>query len=363
MEFRHELIDATPPNDEFMICLTSDLTGNGRDDVIIGAREGSPSLLWYENPGWECHEIANVPGLEAGGIVADITGNGRYDIVAGEPLGHHTAYWFEHPLDPRDEWTVHPITTDYHKYHDQAFADVDDDGDPELLLLSQFSEVICYYDVPDDPRQSPWPRDHRTIIDAGRGDVEGIQILDIDGDGRTELVLGRHIYHRQDESGTEWEYERVAPDWEDERVRVQVGDLDGDGADEIVLTECELPALGARHGIYHDGRLGICSPPDWEPTVLADDLHCPHSLQLADFTGDGRLDIFVAESDYDDPETTRQFVFENQGNGTFEPRLIGEDIGTHQAQLADLTGDGNRTDIVGKNDTSPGHVDAWYHVA
>ncbi len=359
MRFRHERIDDDPPNDQFMICLVTDLTGNGRDDVIIGAREGGPSLFWYENPGWERHDIATVPGLEAGGTLADLTGNGRLDVIAGEPLGHHTAYWFEQPADPRDEWTAHPITEDYHKYHDQAVADVDDDGEPELVLLSQNSEVMCYYDIPDDPRRTPWPRDHRTVIDAGRGDVEGIQIDDIDGDGRTELVLGRHVYHREDDTAKEWSYERVAPDWEDERVRVQVADIDDDGDNEIILAECELPALGARHGIHHDGRLAICSPPDWEPAVLADDLHCPHSLQLADFTGDGRFDVFVAESDYGDPDTPRMFVFENAGGGDFIRHVVGEGIGTHQAQLADLDGDGSIA-IVGKNDTSPGHVDAWH---
>ena len=357
MEFRHERIDDAPPNTEHMICLTTDLTGNDRDDVIVGARAGGPSLYWYENPGWECHEIATVPGLEAGGTLGDVSGNGRLDIIAGEPLGHHTAYWFEQPEDPREPWDVHEITNDYHKYHDQAFADVDDDGEPEVLLLSQYSEVICYYALPDDPRDR-WPRSNRTIIDAGRGDVEGIQILDLDRDGRTELVLGRNIYHRVDEHGEEWTVERVASGWEDERVRVKVEDIDEDGEYEIILAECELPALGARHDIYHDGRLGICRPPDWDPEVLRDELHCPHSLQLADFSGNGHTDIYVAESDYGGHDNPRHFILENQGDGSFEHHLIAEGVGTHQAQVADVTGNG-RPDIVGKNDTDPAHVDAW----
>ena len=360
MTFRHERIDASPPNTEHMICLSTDFTGNGRDDVIVGARSGEPSMYWYENPGWARHDIVDVPGLEAGGAFADITGNGRLDILAGGHYGQHEAYWFEQPADPRDEWSVHTICSDYHKYHDQAFADVDDDGEPEVVLLSQYSEVMCYYDVPDDPRGGPWPRRNRTVIDAGQGDVEGIQVMDLDHDGKTELVLGRNIYHRQDADGREWERERIAPAWEDERVRVVVSDLDDDGDYEIILAECELPALGARHDIYHDARLGICGTPDWTPDVLRDDLHCPHSLLVADFTGTGTLDIFAAESDYGGHERPRHFLFENDGNGTFETHLVFEGVGTHQAQLADLTGDGT-PDIVGKNDTDPGHIDVWYN--
>ena len=360
MEFRHEPLDEEPPNTQHMICLATDLTGNGRDDVVVGARNGEPSLYWYENPGWERHDIVDVPGLEAGGAFADVTGNGRLDILAGGHVGQHEAYWFEQPEDPREEWDVHVICNDYHKYHDQAFADVDDDGDPEVVLLSQYSEVICYYDVPDDPRDGPWNRKNRHVVAAGRGDVEGIQVLDVDGDGRTELVAGRHVFHRQDDAGDLWEAERVAPDWEDERVRVLAEDVDGDGEIELILAECELPALGARHDIYHDGRLGVCSAPDWEPEVLRDDLHCPHSLQVADFDGDGHLDVYVAESDYGGNENPRHFVLENNGDGTFEHHLVHEGTGTHEAKLADLTGDGT-LDVVGKNDTDPGHVDLWYN--
>jgi len=364
MRFRHECIDPDPPNTDHMICLATDLTGTGRDDVIVGAREGHPSIYWYENPGpggdWKRHDVVNVPALEAGGALADLTGDGRLDVLAGGPLGHHDAYWFEQPADPREEWTTHVICSDYHKYHDQAFADVDDDGEPEVVLLSQYSEVICYYDLPDDPRGSGWPRSDRTVVAAGTGDAEGIQVLDIDDDGRTELVVGRRIFHREDEAGEEWTAERVAPGWEDERVRVVAADVDEDGREELLLAECELPALGARHGIYHDGRFGVCAPPEWEPTVLRDDLHCPHSLQVADFDGDGHPDVFLAESDYDDNENPRQFVFENRGDGAFETHLVGEGIGTHEAKVADLTGDGT-PDVVGKTDTANARVDAWYN--
>jgi hypothetical protein len=361
MDFRHERIDDEPPNNQHMICLAGDLSGNGRDDIVLGARNPGPSVYWYENPGWECHEIVEVDGLESGGVLADINGNGRLDMLAGGHWGQHKAYWFEQPEDPRDKWEPHVICDDYHKYHDQAFEDVDDDGEPEVILISQNSEIICYYDIPKDPTEEVWPRENRHIVAANVGDTEGIQVLDIDDDGRTELVVGRRIFHRQDDAGEEWETVRVAPDWDDERVRVQAADVDEDGSPELVLSECELPALGARHGICHDGRIGIFSGPDWDnPEILRDDLQQPHSLQIADFDGDGLLDIYVAESDYGGVENPRHFVYEGLGDGRFEEHLIHEGTGTHEVKVADLTGDGTNH-LVGKNDTEDAHVDVWYN--
>lgn len=357
MEFRHERIDDDPPCSRQMICVPVDLTGNGHSDVIVGGNEDEPRIYWYENPGWERHDIVAGTPICPGATIGDLTGNGRPDLIVGGPWGHHDIYWFEQPEDPRNTWTEHGICDDYHKYHDQAFTDINDDNDPEVVLLSQNSEVVCYYEVPDDPRGGGWPRENRRFVAVGVGDTEGIATADTDGDGQTELVVGRRIFHRE---GTTWTAERIAPDWEDERVRVLADDLDGDGSPELVVAECELPSLGARHGIHHRARVAICDRPDWDSTVLRDDLHCPHTLQIADFDSDGHPDIYVAESDYGGFETPRHFVFRNRGDGTFEEHLVHRGIPTHQAKAVDLTGDG-QPDVVGKNDTDDPHVDIWYN--
>lgn len=376
MHFAHERIDDNPPAGRLAFCLTHDLTGNGRPDVIVGGlgdtkpvdalgkeihlrhvplighaiRRLETNLFWYENPGWERHDVATVPDLSVGGTLADITGDGRVDLVAGQNLASDL-YWFEQPDDPREEWTKHLITDDFVKYHDTAVADIDDDGEPEVIALSQRSETVFYYDIPDDPRRSPWPVDNRHII-AEDIHVEGVAVVDIDGDGRTELIAGPNVFHREDGG---WRREEIAPGWA--WTRIAVADLDGDGDLEIVLTEGDLP--------YQEdvpGRLGWFDPPDWEETVLADDLYCPHSLQIADFDGNGHPDIYVGEMSLGgNPEPT-QYVFHNRGDATFDVEPIANGVPTHEAKLVDLTGDG-ALDIVGKSYTPAHHVDAWYQSA
>ena len=381
MRFRHERVDENPPCARLGFCLTTDLTGNGRDDVIIGGagssykgkrfvrqvkESGFPMpaklrnrlgleevhLFWYENPGWDRHKIAVAPGLDVGATLGDVTGNGRTDIVAGQGIGQHDVYWFEQPTDPRGTWKRYLITNDFEKYHDLEFSDVDDDGEPEIVGLSQESEVIFYYDVPDDPYESPWPAENRHIV-AEQTEVEGVRIIDIDDDGRTEILAGTSIYDRPAEPGQSWNREDVVTGWDD--TRVTVADLDEDGDLEVIYSEGDSPHLGT-----HPGRVAWFDPPDWEGTILEDDLYCPHSLQVADFTGNGLPDIYVGEMGLGTNEKPKHIVFANHGEGAFEKHVIANGVPTHEAKAVDLTGDG-RPDIVGKSYGPDHHVDVWYN--
>jgi hypothetical protein len=94
----------------------------------------------------------------------------------------------------------------------------------------------------------------------------------------------------------------------------------------------------------------------WREHVLASDLVDPHSLIVADFTGDGLPDICVIEMDFTDRPQVILFV--NKGNGKFETHVVDSGVGSHDAKLIRI---GNKPAVVGKPFTGKhlGEVHLW----
>jgi hypothetical protein len=381
LSFTHERIDPDPPSERLTFCEPVDLTGNGRLDVVVGGK-GAPSnlhvlgrgtrfpnyrrrlrdlvagrevnLFWYENTGdgWVRHRLADTEQLEVGAAVADIDGDGRPDLLVGRTINYDEVYWFRQPAEPRDTWPKRVLTDRFDMYHDLAVADVDDDGAPEVVGLSQAAETVFYYDIPEDPTVEPWPQDHCTVVSDDL-EAEGLAVVDLDGDGRSELVAGTTVFHREDGAGDRWRAEQLLDGWD--AVRVAVADLDGDGNPELVFAEGDSPAHGT-----HPARVAWVDPGEGDPHFLREEMFCPHSLGTADFTGNGRPDIYVGEMGLGENRDPEHVVFRNRGRGEFEEQEVARGVPTHEAKVADVNGNG-RPDVVGKGFDPDPTVDVWYN--
>jgi len=340
LTFQHSLLDAHPPGQRNDICLPGDIDGDGLQDVVIGGYDGRDNVVWYRAPDWRRFTIGTAC-CEAGGVLVDLTGNGRLDLVVGNPYTGNELYWFECPDDPTQRWTRRVIENEFKKYHDQAVGDVDGDGRPELVFLSQIGKVLGCFRIPADPRVEPWPRDHRRILLEGET-VEGLAVADVDGDGRQEIVAGGNVLKL---TGGEWQRTRFS---DFALPVVAAGDLLGDGRTCILLTEGEADR----------GRAAWFEPPDWTEHLLADDLFHPHSLGVADFDGDGRLDVFTAEMGLGKCDRPRLIVYRNLGGGRFEPHVIDDRHPTHHAKVIRLAG-AHLPSIVGKSFHPTRQVDLW----
>jgi hypothetical protein len=137
---------------------------------------------------------------------------------------------------------------------------------------------------------------------------------------------------------------------------VAVADIDGYGNLQIVYVEGDSPAHGT-----HPARIALLDPADgYEAEILRDDMYCLHSLQIGDFTGDGRPGIYVGEMGLGENSSPKHVIFVNQPDGAFREEVIWEGTLTHEVKAMDMTGTGT-LDIVGKSFKPDPTVDVWYN--
>lgn len=176
-----------------------DIDGDGREDILSGRG-------WWQRPEgdplrtpWAFHADWQLPGASCPMLVVDLTGDGRNDVLWGR--GHDFGLYWREQLEPesgKTQWREHLIDKSYSQNHCLHLADLDGDGDDELITGKRVRahsgndpggkdpSCLYYYD---------WDRDAlrftRYTIDEGNGVGTGLQInaVDLDGDGRIDLVM------------------------------------------------------------------------------------------------------------------------------------------------------------------------------
>lgn len=348
-----------------------DIDGDRTNDFVITERTESPSVTWYRRSGdgWERYVVDHDPlHIEAGSTFHDVDGDGDLDFVAGGDGQSNKVWWWENPsprFDPNTSWTRRLIKdSGANKHHDQIFGDVDGDGEAELVFWNQGERKLFVAEIPDNPRRSqPW--DLSAIYEWGSDQMEqrgsypgwkatneheGLAIHDIDGDGIDDIVGGGRWFKRTGPTS----YIPQIIDASYPFTRSAVGQFIEGGRPEVILVAGD----GSAPMMLYEWREGT-----WSARKLIDEVKDGHSIAVTDFDGDGRLDIFSAEMQLGENPRPRTLLLMGDGKGGFTERTIHTGFGLHEAQLADLDGDGD-LDVLGKPYTwEAPRLDVWINEA
>ena len=351
-----EVLDADPGVGNLTNLATGDIDGDGQIEIVTG---GDGKLLWYRPVTGE-RGLVGKGQFTVGIICEDVDGDGVAEVVAGlYNLAANETQIVYYKLGGED-WTRHVIDHDcLGGAHDIIFADLDDDGERELIANAAYSEVsgIWIYKRGADP-QRPW-RKHEVL----RGLVtEGLAVGDLDGDGVPEIVGGPDWF-KADPAGPfegPWTRRTFAPNFR-EMCRVALADISGSGKPDILIVDSE----------YMDGRFSWFenrldeSENAWTEHLIETPVVYAHTLQV--WQEDGVTHVYLAEmaqGGWDPPYNwdARHFSFASRNNGqSWSREVFYQGSGTHEAEMLDVDGDG-QLEVAGKEVWRP-KVHLWQQLA
>jgi len=302
---------------------------------------------------WTPHDIdANFRGGYAV-AVADFNKDGKPDVIANS-LAVNEVAWYENP-----SWARHVIIPDTRSIVNQAMADIDGDGIPEIAFQSAFamqpgkSEGLNWVaGHQGDPRQ-PWKVEKVDAFPTSHHVVWA----DLDGDGTRELVNAPLIgpnglapTYDQDKASVFWYSPK---DWTRHVVtedipgiihRVRATKWDGNARDQIVVASFEGIALyratGAGAAMKFEKQLLSAGHVEKAPRLGASDVGIG--------TQDGRRFLASVE-----PWHGNEVVIYTEKGGQWQRRVIFDKVASgHEIAVADLNGDG-RDDVIANDNSRP----------
>ena len=268
-----------------------------------------------------------------GGCLLDVDGDGRVDLVVNESGPEAALVWFRAPARGKP-WVRHVIDTGIDA---PDILPVTLFGRRGILLIHKRIQVRCY-EIPADPTVRWQPQDLYSFYSPSH--QGGLRVEDVDGDGRPDILAGNYWIRAPESFELPWWLFAVEP-WNETlqsaMLRMIYEPLSG-AAPELLIAQREMqPARLARFEKPADPRQL------WTPHTIdsVPDLAQPNSLDVADFDGDGRPDILVAEKS----GAARLIVLYNEGDGRFAPVVIAQGRPIQFARAVDLNDDG-RPDIL-----------------
>jgi hypothetical protein len=169
----------------------ADLDGDGDSDVVAAGSTAN-EIAWWRNeggspPSWTKTMIRSGFSGARSVRTGDIDRDGRIDVV-GTCWGGQVAWWRNDGGDPV-AWTEHTVDATLSGGHSVGLEDLDGDGDLDVIAAGFTSQLVRWY---ENQGGNPVAWTARTVATAYSGAAE-VATADVDGDGDPD-ILGTSYY-------------------------------------------------------------------------------------------------------------------------------------------------------------------------
>ena len=282
-----------------------------------------------------------------GGCAMDIDGDGFDEIITTRGsmanLSNARLMWFKE-VSGNEYWEEHEIADiwpkGYTAPHD-IVPYIKESGSGKLfkaVLANKARNEVHMFVVPQNP-EDKWS--HFKIGDFPANDHSGMELADVNEDGNMDIVSGNFWIEAPDDPvDVPWNFHRFC-EW-DQRGEYRWGgmnkhgiaDFDGDGFLDIILAEAEIPE--ARLSLFVRRSEGGSDL--WEEISIDTGLNVPHSLVVADLNADKKPDFIVGEMtaggwNFPLNPNPKLYVYLNQGDQEFSKSVLYEGWGVHEMRI------------------------------
>ena len=352
--FGAQQVISTSANDAYNVHL-ADVDGDGDIDVLSASRFDD-KIAWYENLsaptpetlGDGCGATAptfptqSVISTNADGawsvIAADVDGDGDIDVLSASGTDNKIA-WYANTDGLGTFGAQQVISTNANGARSVRAADIDGDGDIDVLSASLVDAKIAWYENTDG--QGTFGS--QQIISINANGAQSVHAADVDGDGDVDVLCACHYttfftsinkfawYENIDGLGTFGAQQVISTTALGSKT-VFTADVDGDGDLDVLSASQYDDKIGWYENTDGQGSFG-------SQLTISASADAAQSVHAADVDGDGDVDVLSA-SLFDD----KIAWYENtDGQGTFGPEqvLSTNADGAQSVYAADVDGDGD----------------------
>lgn len=272
----------------------ADLNKDGKNDIVAG-------FVWYEAPDWKMHSlVAEPPKYDPKGysnafctFADDLNKDGWMDVLVVDFPGTPT-WWFENPQNKPGPWKRHTCTPVTNNESPQ-YLDVNGDGKRQLIL-----------GYSPDPKQPDGPKRRMGFAAPGKDATKiwnltpisvegspgtqkyyhGLGVGDVNGDKRQDVLCAHGWWEAPASPTSSGLWDFHPVDFGGRAAQMYVYDYDGDGDNDVLSSSPHAFGIWW-HEQLADGK--------WKTHEIDKSFSQTHGVCFADINDDGLPDFVTGK--------------------------------------------------------------------